>query len=123
MADPKNTWRGLIPWWVAGLLLGVIVAFVPLAQVALGLVIVILAAIWAALRRPRGVVLSGFLAGLGATWAVLLANATLSCSGSTATEGCVGPDLSGWTVVPATLLVAGLALGLVTVSPLLRRTT
>jgi hypothetical protein len=56
--------------------------------------------------EPRTVSLSGFLAGLGATWLVSWSRAIQACAGpNTPTDGCVGPDLSGWSAVPIGILV------------------
>jgi hypothetical protein len=65
---------------------------------------------WAVFARPRGVPLSGFLAGVGGTWLVVWGRAIQACGGAnTATDGCVGPDLSDWSIVPiAVLALAGL---------------
>ena len=97
-------------WWLAGLGVGIAAGLTPLVVVVLGLAIALLGLVWAALARPRGVVLSGYLAGLGATWLILWGRLMQHCSGpNTPSQGCVGPDLSGWSVLPiAILVVAGL---------------
>ena len=69
--------------------------------VAMALGLIVSAAV-----EPRTVSLSGFLAGLGATWLVVWGRAIQVCAGpNTPTDGCVGPDLSGWSAVPIGILV------------------
>ena len=99
---------------------GVAAGLVPLAIGFLGVLVMGLVLVWAAIAHPRFVVLSGVFAGIGATWLVLASRATFRCSGAnTATEGCVGPDLSGWWMLPFVFLVLASALALVAA---LRRT-
>lgn len=107
--------RSHLTWWLAGLAAGVAAGLVPLILGFVGFVVIGLVAVVAALMQPRGVVLSGVLAGVGATWLILLSRASLGCSGTnTQTEGCVGPDLSSWLLLPIALLVLAGVLALVT---------
>lgn len=95
-------------WWFAGLAAGVASGLVPLALGFAGLALMIIVLLWAAVARPRGVVLSGFVTGVGATWLILWGRAMQGCSrANTPSEGCVGPDLSGWSILPLALLVLG----------------
>ncbi len=107
--------RSVVMWWLAGLAAGVAAALLPLAIGFLGIAITGLTLAWAAITRPRLVVLSGVCAGIGATWLALSSRASLGCSGAnTATEGCVGPDLSGWWLVPIAFLILAGVLALMT---------
>jgi hypothetical protein len=45
---------------------------------------------------------------------VVWVRAGQACGPNTATEGCVGPDLSGWFVVPIVILVVGGLIGVAT---------
>jgi hypothetical protein len=88
---------------------------VPLLIGTLGLALLVAGLLGAAMARPRGVVLSGFLAGVGATWLVLWGRASQACPAvNTPSEGCVAPDLSALVMVPIGLLVIAGVLGLVT---------
>lgn len=63
--------------------------------------------------RPRGAALSGFLSGLGGVWLLVWARVTWACAEvDTATQGCVGPGLAGWWLLPLGLLVLGCLIGL-----------
>lgn len=120
MAGDTGT-RSVLMWWLAGLAAGVAAGLVPLVIGFLGILVMGLVLVWAAISHPRFVVLSGVFAGIGATWLVLTSKATLGCSGAnTATEGCVGPDLSGWAFLPIAFLVIAGALALLAA---MRRTT
>lgn len=102
-------------WWLVGLAAGVAVALVPLALGVIGFALLIIVLVWPSLARPRGVVLSGLLIGVGATWLLLWARVAQGCSGANnPSEGCVGPDLSGWSLLPIALLAAGGLLAVVT---------
>lgn len=106
-------------WWLAGLAAGVAAGVAPWVLGVIGLVLLVLLLGWATLARPRGVVLSGLLIGVGATWLILWGRAVQGCSGAnTPSEGCVGPDLSGWSAIPIALLAVG---GLLAVATSLRR--
>lgn len=105
--------------WLTGLAVGVVSGLLPLVLGAIGILLAVSGLGWAVFARPRGVPLSGFLAGLGATWLIVWARAIQACGGAnTATDGCVGPDLSGWSIVP--IVVLALA-GLIAVATSLRR--
>jgi hypothetical protein len=107
--------RSQLTWWLAGLAAGVAAGLVPLALGFVGIFITGLVLVWAALARPRGVVLSGVLAGVGATWLILFSRAALGCAeANAATEGCVGPDLSSWSFLPIAFLILAGILALVT---------
>ena len=107
--------RLLLTRWALGFAVGVVSGLVPLLLGTLGLALALPGAIACLAARPRGVPLSGFLTGLGATWLVVWARATQMCVGvNAATDGCEGPDLAGWSVVPIAILVAGGALAVVT---------
>jgi hypothetical protein len=51
--------------------------------------------------------MSGFLAGLGGTCTSGLGQGSQDCGVNTAIEGSIGPDLSGWFLVPVVILVVG----------------
>jgi hypothetical protein len=88
---------------------------VPLLIGTLGLALLVAGLLGAAMARPRGVMLSGFLAGVGATWLVLWGRASQACPAvNTPSEGCVAPDLSALVMLPIALLVIAGALALVT---------
>lgn len=106
--------RALLIRWSAGLALGVVSGLLPLILGTLGVVLAVPGLVWSLANHPRGVALSGFLVGLGATWLVVWARASQACGFSTATDGCVGPDLSGWSIVPIAILVAGGLIGVAT---------
>jgi hypothetical protein len=58
------------------------------------------------------------MVGTGAVWLVVLGRIIQSCAGpNTATEGCVGPDLSGLILLPIMMLAMG---GLVSFATALR---
>lgn len=95
--------------WFLGLLVGGIVGFAPIALGTIGLALVVPVVLWSLMDRPRGAALGGALVGVGATWFVVWGRALQSCAGpNTATDGCVGPDLAGLSVVPIVVLaIAG----------------
>jgi hypothetical protein len=96
--------------WLTGLAVGIASGLLPLVLGVFGILLALPGLGWAGFARPRGIPLSGFLAGLGGTWLVVWGRAIQACGGAnTATDGCVGPDLSGWSIVPiAVLVLAGL---------------
>ena len=96
--------------WMTGLAVGAVSGLAPLALGGLGIFLALPGLGWATSRKPMPVALSGFLAGLGATWLVVWGRAIESCAGAnTPSDGCAGPDLSGLSVVPIVVLcVAGL---------------
>ncbi len=107
--------RRMLVRWSTGLAVGVVSGLLPLAIGTLGLALALPGAIWSLVARPRGVALSGFMAGLGGTWLIVWARAMQSCVGvNTPTDGCVGPDLSGWLIVPIAILAAAGAIAVVT---------
>jgi hypothetical protein len=107
--------RSQLTWWLVGLAAGVAAGLVPLVLGFVGIVMTGLVLVWAALARPRGVVLSGVFTGVGATWLILSSRASLGCSGAnTSTEGCVGPDISSWQYLPIAFLILAGILALVT---------
>lgn len=110
--------RDALSHWFLGLLVGGIAGIAPLALGVFGLVLAVPVLLWALVDRPRGVALGGALVGIGATWFVVLGRVIQACAGpNTATEGCVGPDLSGLILLPVVMLVVG---GLVSFATALR---
>ncbi len=108
--------------WFLGLLVGGIAGIAPLALGTLGLVLTVPVVLWALVDRPRAVALGGALVGVGVTWFVVWGRAIQSCAGpNTATDGCVGPDLSGLIAVPIVLLAVGGLISFVTAMRLSRR--
>lgn len=100
--------REALTHWFLGLLVGGVAGIAPLALGVLGLLLAVPVLLWALVDRPRGVALGGALVGIGATWFVVLGRVIQACAGpNTATEGCVGPDLSGLILLPIVTLVAG----------------
>jgi hypothetical protein len=94
--------------WFLGLLVGGIVGIAPLALGTIGLALAVPVVLWSVVDRPRGVALGGALVGVGVTWFVVWGRALQSCAGpNTATDGCVGPDLSGLVVMPIVVLTVG----------------
>ena len=105
--------------WLTGLAVGVVSGLLPLVLGVIGIFLALPGLGWAVVARPRGVPLSGFLAGLGGTWLVVWGRAIQACVGAnTATDGCVGPDLSGLSIVPIVILALA---GLIAVATSLRR--
>lgn len=96
--------------WLGAFAVGVLSGLLPLVLGVIGVILAIPILVLSAAVVPRTVSLSGFLAGLGGTWLVVWGRAIQACAGpNTPTDGCVGPDLSGWSVVPiAILAIAGL---------------
>jgi hypothetical protein len=104
----RDATREALTHWFLGLLVGGIAGIAPLALGTLGLVLALPVVLWASVDRPRGVALGGALVGVGAAWFVVWGRAILSCAGpDTATDGCVGQDLSGLIAVPILVLVIG----------------
>jgi hypothetical protein len=94
--------------WFLGLLVGGIVGMAPLALGTIGVALAIPVVLWSLVDRPRGVALGSALVGIGATWFVVWGRALQWCTGpNTATDGCVGPDLAGLSVVPIVMLAVG----------------
>lgn len=94
--------------WFLGLLVGGIVGIAPLALGTIGLALAVPVVLWSLVDRPRGVALGGALVGVGVTWFAVWGLAVQSCAGpNTATDGCVGPDLAGLSVVPIVVLAVG----------------
>jgi hypothetical protein len=102
--------RTLLRRWLSAFAVGVLSGLLPLVLGVFGLFLAVPGLVLSAAMVPRTVSLSGFLAGLGGTWLVVWGRAIQACAGpNTPTDGCVGPDLSGWSVVPIGILViAGL---------------
>jgi len=110
--------RDALTRWFLGLLVGGVAGIAPLALGTLGLVLAVPVVLWALVDRPRGVALGGAMVGTGAVWLVVLGRIIQSCAGpNTATEGCVGPDLSGLILLPIMMLAMG---GLVSFATALR---
>ena len=109
----------LLVRWLTGLAVGGVSGLLPLVIGVVGVLLALPGLGWALVTRPRGVALSGFLAGLGATWLIVWGRAMQACGGAnTASDGCVGPDLSGVSIGPIVLLVLA---GLIAVATGLRR--
>jgi hypothetical protein len=109
----------LLVRWFTGLAVGGVSGLLPLVVGVIDVLLALPGLGWAVLARPRGVPLSGFLAGLGGTWLVVWERAMQACGGAnTASDGCVGPDLSGVSIGPIVLLVLA---GLIAVATGLRR--
>lgn len=109
--------RALLGRWTAGLAVGVVSGLLPLALGTIGLLLAVPGLVWSLADRPRGVAVSGLLAGLGGTWLLVWARASQACGVSTATQGCVGPDVNGLILVPIGLLIVGGLLGMATARP------
>lgn len=101
--------KAMLTRWLSAFAVGVLSGLLPLVLGVLGLLLAVPALVLIAAIVPRTVSLSGFLAGLGATWLVVWGRAIQACGPNTPTDGCVGPDLSSWSAVPIVILViAGL---------------
>jgi hypothetical protein len=101
--------------WFLGLLVGGLAGLAPLGLGTLGLLLAIPVVLWTLTDRPRGVALGGALVGVGVAWFVGWGRAMQACVGpNTATDGCVGPDLSGLQAVPIVLLAVGGLISFVT---------
>lgn len=111
-----NVGRTLLVQWSAGLALGVVSGLLPLVLGTIGLGLALPGLVWSLLAGPRGVAASGFMVGLGSTWLIVWARASQACVMSTASEGCSGPDLTGWSVVPIAILVVGGLIGVASAS-------
>ena len=100
--------------WVFGVLAGVPVGFLVAVLPLVGLIAAGVAALWAAVRRPRIWAISGLLIGAGGAYLLLLARAAASCQ--TISEpgylrDCTAPaNLAVFQSSAAGLLVAGIAL-------------
>lgn len=107
--------REALTRWFLGLLIGGIAGIAPLALGTLGLMLAFAVVLWALVDRPRGVALGGALVGVGGAWFVVWGRAIRSCAGpNTATDGCVGPDLSGLIAAPILVLAVGGLISFVT---------
>ena len=106
--DTGRLSRVAVTHWFLGLLVGGIAGIAPLALGVLGLVLAVPVVLWALVNRPRGVALGGALIGMGAVWMVVTNRIIQACAGpNTASDGCVGPDLSGLILLPIVMLAAG----------------
>ena len=100
--------REALAHWLLGLLVGGIAGIAPLVLGTIGLALAIPVVLWSLVDRPRGAALGGTLVGIGATWFVVWGRALQACTGpNTATDGCVGPDLGGLSVIPIVVLAIG----------------
>lgn len=114
--------RQALTRWFRGLLIGGIAGMAPLALGTVGLMLAIAVVLWALVDRPRGVALGGALVGVGVAWFAVWGRAIQSCAGpDTATDGCVGPDLSGLIAIPILVLAVGGLISLLTAMRLPRR--
>jgi len=98
--------------WVLGILLGVIAGGAALVAGVLALLLITAAVVWAAFERMRPLALGGFLVGLGAGIAGLLAFANARCessnvSGPSYSSACVSPDLTAFFVAAAVVAAIG----------------
>jgi hypothetical protein len=118
----RATGRGALTHWSLGLVVGGVVGIAPLALGTLGLLLAIGVIPWALADRPRGVALGGALVGAGGAWFVVWGHAIQLCPGpNTATDGCVGADLSGLIAVPILVLAVGGLISSLTAMRLARR--
>jgi hypothetical protein len=105
---PEPAIRSALGHWLLGLLGGVVAGIAPLALGTAGFALAVPVVAWSLVDRPRGVALGAALVGVGAAWLVVWSRAVQQCIGpSTASDGCVAPDLSGLLAVPIVVLVAG----------------
>ena len=79
---------------------------------AVGVLLLLVFVVPAALRPSRGWSLSGLLIGAGAGSLAILGQATIRCVQFNATPGqeCIQPDLTPWFLAAGFLVVSGLAL-------------
>ncbi len=122
-ATERGAAREALTHWFLGLLVGGIAGIAPLVLGTLGLILAVPVVLWSLVDRPRGVALGGALVGVGVAWFVVWGRAIQSCAGpNTATDGCVGPDLSGLIAVPIIVLALGGLISFATAMRLPRRT-
>ncbi|HET8569258.1 MAG TPA: hypothetical protein VFM93_09760 [Candidatus Limnocylindria bacterium] len=98
--------RSFVVGLVAGALAGVGFLIVPIVAIVIPLML--LWALWVLPRLPK---LSGLLVGAGIAILTALAVAQQRClaQGSSASAGCVPPDVSGFLLSGGALIVAGIA--------------
>jgi hypothetical protein len=112
---PAHDW---LAHWGLGLILGALAGIAPLALGTIGLALAVPVVLWSIADRPRLAALSGSLIGVGAAWLIVWLRLVEACPAiSTATEGCEGPDLSAFIVLPVGLLVAGGLLSVLNLRP------
>ena len=98
--------------WLAGLTVGAAGGFMLGIWPSLG-AIVVAAFLGGVVRTTaRAAAMGGLLIGLPSLWLALVGQATLTCQqfNSVPGQGCVAPDLRGWTLVTVCLLVVGVIL-------------
>lgn len=96
--------RRRVTSWFLGLALGALAGGFVLEAGMLSLPLFVLALIWAGVEAHSPLGFAGFLAGIGASWAFVLAWGDWRCQ---ADPSCTMPDLTGWFVVAAVLMLAG----------------
>ena len=107
-----TTIRSRFSDWLAGLTVGGCAGLLFGVWPTLGAVIVIAFLVGVARTKRRSPPMGGVLIGLPTVWLVLVGNANLACERFNAVpgQGCVAPDLTGWFIVAAAILVAGVML-------------
>lgn len=97
--------------WIAGFGFGGFMA-IAINLGVIGLVLLVAFLLPALRSRERVAAIAGLLVGGPGLWVGLVGLAAVGCSSFDAQPGqeCVGPDLTGWYLVAAALLMAGILL-------------
>lgn len=90
--------------WLIGAMTGAVAGLALLIVGVLGLVPLLLLAIWAAAGPARTAAAAGIMTGLGGGVLALTVRAELACT----PDSCVGPDLTMWYLFVLAVLVLGL---------------
>ena len=98
--------------WIAGFALGGFVALMLGILPPVGLIMIAAFLLPALRSRAPLAAAAGLLVGTPLFWLVLIGRAALACRQFDAQPGqeCIGPDLTGWSIVAGVLLVAGVVL-------------
>jgi hypothetical protein len=101
--------------WLIGLIDGILLGVLGLEFGVIGLAVLVAIAVTMLLFRNL-LMLSGLMFGAGGVWvALLVRQAILICGepGRLATDSCISPGLTAYTLIGGAFLVAGIALGVV----------
>lgn len=104
--------------WAIGLVLGAIIGGSALVIGVFTTLLLVPAVVWGSREQARPAGLGGVLVGTGAAAAGLLALANARCAASNVStpnfvSECVAPDLTGYLVVAAGLVLVGVAVSIV----------
>jgi hypothetical protein len=99
-------------WFIAGLGLGAGAGFLAAAMGTLGLVLLVVAALWASLVPPRFALLAGLLTASGAVWLLVTLRFAALCNDQPGT--CAGPAIGPFLLIAAVVTAVGLGAAAVT---------